>query len=94
MISYYIIFKLLQFIFIALISMIIISLIRYLYSKLLKSFVIKVKNILDDYFLKGGYPEFYEGHENDSWSVIAKIMRDDYFQRIITLRLNLEKRNW
>ena len=53
-------------------------------TSLTPDFEIKVKNILDDYFLKGGYPEFYEGHENDSWSVIAKIMRDDYFQRIIS----------
>src|SRR3989344_2807025 len=53
-------------------------------ASLTADFEIKVKNILNDYFLKGGYPEFYEEHKNDSWSVIAKTMRDDYFQRIIS----------
>ena len=48
------------------------------------SFEIKVKNILNEYFLKGGYPEFYDEHKNDSWTVMAKTMRDDYFQRIIS----------
>ncbi|MCK5040570.1 MAG: ATP-binding protein [Candidatus Aenigmarchaeota archaeon] len=67
--------------------------IRLFYQYLLKDlfaesltpeFEIKVKNILNDYFLKGGYPEFYEEHKTDSWSVMAKTMRDDYFQRIIS----------
>jgi hypothetical protein len=49
-----------------------------------QGFEIKIKNILNDYLLKGGYPEFYDDHESDNWSVIAKTMRDDYFQRIIS----------
>jgi len=53
-------------------------------ESLTPSFEIKVKNILNDYFLKGGYPEFYEEHKNDNWPVMAKTMRDDYFQRIIS----------
>ncbi|MEA2003797.1 MAG: DUF4143 domain-containing protein, partial [archaeon] len=53
-------------------------------ESLTPDFEIKVKNILNDYFLKGGYPEFYEEHKADNWPVMAKIMRDDYFQRIIS----------
>src|SRR3989344_2867331 len=47
-------------------------------------FEIKVKNILTKYFLRGGYPEFYEEKNNSTWYSISKTMRDDYFQRIIS----------
>ncbi|MEA3229359.1 MAG: ATP-binding protein [archaeon] len=62
---------------------------KYLIKELIadtltSDFEIKAKNILNEYFLKGGYPEFYDTHKTDSWNVMAKIMRDDYFQRIIS----------
>ncbi|MFQ5620208.1 MAG: ATP-binding protein [Candidatus Nanoarchaeia archaeon] len=48
------------------------------------NFEIKVKNILDSYLLKGGYPEFYEEYKHNHWYFMSKRMRDDYFQRIIS----------
>jgi len=60
-------------------------LLKELFSNSITSdFEIKMKNILNDYFLKGGYPEFYESRKKDSWYVMSKTMRDDYFQRIIS----------
>lgn len=53
-------------------------------NTLTSDFEIKIKNILMDYLLKGGYPEFYDEYKDVQWYAMAKRMRDDYFERIIS----------
>lgn len=53
-------------------------------STITPAFEIKVKNILNSYLLKGGYPEFYEEYKYNNWHLMSKRMRDDYFERIIS----------
>ncbi|OGJ15541.1 hypothetical protein A3K73_05115, partial [Candidatus Pacearchaeota archaeon RBG_13_36_9] len=54
-------------------------------STITSDFEIKVKDILNEYILKGGYPEFYdEACKNINWYSMAKRMRDDYFERILS----------
>lgn len=42
----------------------------------------KMQLILNQYLLKGGYPEFFEKEKN--WSEVSKIMREAYFEAIIS----------
>ncbi|MBS3100432.1 ATP-binding protein [Candidatus Pacearchaeota archaeon] len=53
-------------------------------TTLTSDFEIKMKDILMDYLLKGGYPEFYDESKSINWYVMAKRMRDDYFERILS----------
>lgn len=58
---------------------------KELYTNTLSSeFEIKVKDILQQYLLKGGYPEFYDEYKDYQWYAMAKRMRDDYFERILS----------
>ena len=42
----------------------------------------KMQVILNDYMLKGGYPEFFE--KNKTWQETSQIMREAYFETIIS----------
>lgn len=53
-------------------------------TTLTQTFQIKIKNILELYMLRGGYPEFYDEYKEEHWNVMSKRMRDDYFERIIS----------